>query len=236
MGDLSAQAPRLDDAGRGPMPWGSLSRAGIVAAAKEIARREGMSALTIRRLAADLGASRMAIYRHVTDKDHLVDLVRDAVAEYEVLPADVASGPWHDRLRRIARGMHAELSAYPGLIEVLLSRRTHGPGSLRLADTILGILQDAGLEGDAAVPYYLVFIDLVVGRTQRELHGDPVGTARMAGLAAAAREADGVPRLRAAADALAAADAAAVLDTELSMLVAAVSAAADGPSGSGPSS
>ncbi|MBF6171537.1 TetR/AcrR family transcriptional regulator [Nocardia blacklockiae] len=45
--------------------WGSLQRAQIVAAALDIARAEGIEALTIRRLAAEVGASRMALYRHV---------------------------------------------------------------------------------------------------------------------------------------------------------------------------
>jgi AcrR family transcriptional regulator len=50
-------------------PWGGLGRAQIVDAAMEIARAEGIEALTIRRLATEVGASRMALYRHVPDQD-----------------------------------------------------------------------------------------------------------------------------------------------------------------------
>jgi AcrR family transcriptional regulator len=73
--------------------WGSLGRAQIVAAALDIVRTEGLPALTIRRVAAELDASRMGLYRHVPNKQALIDLVMDAIAEHTVstVRAPVAS-------------------------------------------------------------------------------------------------------------------------------------------------
>jgi AcrR family transcriptional regulator len=203
-------------------PWGSLSRAQIVAAALDIARKEGLQALTIRRLAADLGASRMALYRHVADKDALIDLVMDAIAEHEVVPPASQEGPWSERLRRLAVSLRRELSAYPGLSELLMTRANHGPGALRAVETILGILAEAGLDERDAARYYLMFIDLVFGRINRELHGDPVDRHRTASLLATARERGDFPHLAAAEPHLRAITSEQIFHAELEMLIAAI--------------
>jgi AcrR family transcriptional regulator len=203
-------------------PWGSLTRAQIVAAALDIARKEGLQALTIRRLAADLGASRMALYRHVADKDALIDLVMDAIAEHEVVsPAD-HGGPWPERLRRLAVSMRRELAAYPGLAELLMTRVNHGPGALRAVETLLGILADAGLDERDAARYYLLFIDLVLGRIHRELHGDPVDRHRTASLLAIAHELGDFPHLAAAEPHLRAMTSEDIFHAEIDMLIAAI--------------
>jgi AcrR family transcriptional regulator len=214
------------DGARERRSWGSLSRDQIVAAALRIARADGLAALTIRRLAADLDASRMALYRHVADKDALVSLVLNAVAEQSLPPLPSRDGPWEERLRRLAHGMRAELRAYPGLIEVLMTRYNHGPGALRVVDTILEILADAGLDIGDAARYYLVFIDLVFGRVHREVHGDPVGPERTAGLLDAAG--GEYPHVRAAEPALRGSTAEQIFETELDMFTHAVTATARG--------
>jgi AcrR family transcriptional regulator len=207
--------------------WGSLSRDQIVVAALHIARREGLEALTIRRLAADLDASRMALYRHVADKDALVTLVLNAIAEQSVpsLPPP-GDGPWETRLRRLAHSLRDELRAYPGVIEVLMTRYNHGPGALRAVDSILEILADAGLTTQDAARYYVVFIDLVFGRVHREVHGDPVDPERTASLLRSAREHGALPHIRAAESELRAVTAEQIFATELDMLVHAIAATA----------
>ncbi|MEQ4721578.1 TetR/AcrR family transcriptional regulator C-terminal domain-containing protein [Nonomuraea sp. B19D2] len=205
--------------------WGSLSQARIVAVALEIARTEGMEALTIRRLAADLGASRMALYRHVADKEALVDLVMNAIAEHDVVPPGIDEGPWPHRLRLLATAMRRQLAAYPGVVDVLMTRANHGPGALHLVETILAILADAGLDERQAARHYLIFIDLVLGRLHRELHGDPIAAHRTASLVALADKAGGHPRLRAAEPHLRAVSSEEIFEAELDMLIEAVKAA-----------
>jgi TetR/AcrR family tetracycline transcriptional repressor len=208
--------------------WGSLSQAEIVAAALDIARSEGMAALTIRRLASELGASRMALYRHVADKEALVDLVLNAIAEHDVVPPDIEDGPWQDRLRRLAAGIRRELLTYPGMTDVLISRSYHGPGALHLVETILQVLADAGLDERRSARLYLVFIDLVLGRLHRELHADPVGHHRNANIVAVSERTGGHPRLHAVEPYLRDVTPADVLEAELDMFILAVETAAAG--------
>ncbi|MEU3653990.1 TetR/AcrR family transcriptional regulator C-terminal domain-containing protein [Streptomyces sp. NPDC032161] len=204
--------------------WGSLSRAQIVAAGLEIARNEGMRALTIRRLASDLGASRMALYRHVPDKDALVGLIMDAIAEHDVEPPDLGEGPWQDRLRRLAEAMRRELAVYPGLLDIHMTRAHVGPGALHLVESALDVLADAGLDEEQAARHYLVFADLVLGRLHRELRGDPVDPHRTADLLALAERTGDHPRLAAAAPHLRDVAPGRIFDDELSVLVLAIEA------------
>jgi AcrR family transcriptional regulator len=208
--------------------WGSLSRDQIVACGLRIAREEGMQALTVRHLAAELGASRMALYRHVPDKDGLIDLVMDAIAEHDMVPPGIEEGPWEERLRRLAAGIRRELAAHPGLVDILMTRAHHGQGALRLVDSVLGIFADAGLEGRQAARHYAVFVDLVLGRLHRELHGDPVDRHHTASLLALAEQAGDHPRLRAALPYLRELTAEQVFEDELDMLVLSVKAVATG--------
>ncbi|MFC8663663.1 TetR/AcrR family transcriptional regulator [Streptomyces sp. NPDC057199] len=226
MGSACDEDPPAAGASSGRRAWGSLSRAQIVAAALEIARNEGMHALTIRRLASDLGASRMALYRHVPDKNGLIDLVMNAIAEHDVVPPDIDEGPWQERLRRLADGMRRELAAYPGLVDILVTRANHGPGALRLIETVLDILADAGLDERQAARRYLLFIDLVLGRLHRELLGDPMDHHRTASLLALAEDVGDYPRLRAAGPYLREVTSRQVFDDEIAMLILAIESSA----------
>lgn len=204
--------------------WGSLSQSDIVATAVDLARREGLDALTIRRLAAEIGAGRMSIYRHVPDKDALLDLVANAIAEQHVIPAAALTGPWQDRLRRLARGMRTQLTAFPGFAELIMTRSNHGPGGLRIAETILDILALADLDADGCARFYLVFIDIVLGRAHRESHGDPTTARRNAELFEAAAHSDDTPRLRELTPRLRRMTPDQVFDAELDMIIAAIKA------------
>ncbi|MEU3550314.1 TetR/AcrR family transcriptional regulator C-terminal domain-containing protein [Streptomyces longwoodensis] len=219
------EAGQAADGSRERRAWGSLSRDQIVACGLRIARAEGMQALTVRRLASELGASRMALYRHVPNKDGLLELVMDAIAEYDILPPGLEEGPWEERLRRLAADIRRELSAHPGLIDILMTRAHHGQGALRLVDGLLGILADAGLSERQAVRHYLVFVDLVLGRLHRELHGDPVNHHRTASPTALAEQAGDYARLRAAVPYLLELSPEQVFQDELDMLVLSIRAA-----------
>lgn len=195
--------------------WGSLSRDRIVAAALELARREGVDGVTIRRLAGELGASRMAMYRHVPDKDTLLDLVLDAIAEELAVPTSVNPEAWPERLRLLVHRIRRQLLAYPGLAGLLLRRRDHGPGGHRVAEAVLGTLAEAGLDGRAATRYYLILMDVILGRVLREVHGDPTALAHAGG---------NLPHLRAAAPHLRATTAEEILDAELDIIIRAITA------------
>ncbi|UWM51437.1 TetR/AcrR family transcriptional regulator C-terminal domain-containing protein [Streptomyces carpaticus] len=210
-------------------PWGSLDRDRIIGAALELARTEGIDALTIRRLATEVGASRMALYRHIPDKETLLELVGNAVAEQELLPRAAGDGPWQHRLTSLAQSMRASLTAYPGLAERIIARPSTGRGGLRLAETLLEILAETGLDEPATATWYLVFLDLVQGRARSESRrgGDPTTPERQAPLLdAAARPGAEAPRLRALAPVLNGIGSDRIFDAEIAMLIRAIEAEA----------
>jgi hypothetical protein len=122
--------------------------------------------------------------------------------------------------------MRRELAAYPGLVDILMTRANHGPGALRLVETVLGILADAGLDERRAVRHYVLFIDLVLGRLHRELLGDPMDHHRTASLLALAEEVGEYPRLRAAGPYLREVTSRQVFDDEIAMLILAIESSA----------
>ena len=196
-----------------------------MAAAVGLARREGIAALTIRRLATEVGASRMALYRHVPDKEALLGLVADAIAMDHIRPAEADHGPWPERLRVLAHGMRRELLAYPGIAELIMTRGNHGPGGLRVGEAIAEILAAAGLDERGQARFYLIFLDIVLGRAHREVHGDPTSPDRNARIFDAAQAGSAAPTLKALVPHLRAATAGEIFEAELDMLIGAIHAA-----------
>src|SRR5262245_25957268 len=110
---------RPDRAGRGPRP--AHSRAAIAAAAVRIADAEGLDAVSMRRLAAELGAGATSLYRYVARKDDLLDLMVDAVVG-EGPPPAAPSGDWRADLREIAYSTRALILRHPWAAMLLAGR------------------------------------------------------------------------------------------------------------------
>jgi AcrR family transcriptional regulator len=108
----------------------------IVARAIAIADAEGADALSMRRVAADLGSGTASLYRYVASRDELLDLMIDAVRGEEEPPT--LSGDWRIDLTNVARRLRAALLRHPWLGSELTGRPTLGPNSLRHADVALG--------------------------------------------------------------------------------------------------
>lgn len=135
---------RPERAGRGPRP--AHSRASIAAAAVALADAEGLEAASMRRIAAELGAGTMSLYNYVPKKEHLFDLMVDAVSgEYE-LP-ERPSGDVRADLRLLARQQLAILRRHPWAATVIVSRPSLGPNGLRFVEFFLAALAPAELEG-----------------------------------------------------------------------------------------
>jgi AcrR family transcriptional regulator len=120
-----------------------LTRERIVEAASAIVDAEGLDAVSVRRLAADLGVQGPSLYNHFATMGEILDAVADAV----VALVDVSffrTHEWREALRLWACSYHAALTAHPNIVPVL----AHGPGrrpvALAMADTVYGALIDAG--------------------------------------------------------------------------------------------
>ncbi len=107
----------------------------IVARAITIADTEGLDALSMRRVAGDLGSGTASLYRYVTNRDELLDLMIDTVrGEGE---QSTPTGDWRADLTSIAHAMRAGLLRHPWLAGELTGRPTLGPNSLRATETAL---------------------------------------------------------------------------------------------------
>jgi AcrR family transcriptional regulator len=120
-----------------------LTRERIVEAAAALADAEGLAAVSVRRLAAELGVRGPSLYNHFATKTEILDAVADAVVS-QIDVSFFATHDWREALRLWAQSYHAALSAHPNVVPLL----AHGPGrrpaALAMADAVYGALLDAG--------------------------------------------------------------------------------------------
>lgn len=137
---LEMQAARS----RGPKP--AFSRDKIAATAIKIADAEGIEAVSMRRIAAEMGSGTASLYRYITNKDELLDLMVDAM-----LPEFTLSKPSGDLrmdLRAIVSRGRKMILAHPWMISISTYRSSLGPNTLRWLELILGLLDGHGLDID----------------------------------------------------------------------------------------
>jgi AcrR family transcriptional regulator len=126
-----------------------LTRDRIVDAAVGLVDEAGLDALTMRAVGKRLGAGTMSLYRHVSGREELLDLVLQAMAA-ELSPAAL-SGDWRADLTTIAREVRAGLLRRPHLTVLLTSRAGRGRAELPELDRTLGVLRSAGFGRRGAV-------------------------------------------------------------------------------------
>jgi AcrR family transcriptional regulator len=111
-----------------------------------IADAEGLQAVSMRRIAGELGSGTTSLYRYITKKDELLDLMLEAVLGREKLPK--SSGGWRADLRRIAYYMRAVTLRHPWTISLSTFRSAMGANSLRCLELTLGVIDNHGLDID----------------------------------------------------------------------------------------
>ncbi|MDO8202154.1 TetR/AcrR family transcriptional regulator, partial [Conexibacter sp. JD483] len=121
------------DARREPRSRG-LTRERVVAAAIEIADREGLDAVSIRRLAAALATRPMSLYDHFETKDDLHGLMYDAVVQEALVADDEIPLDWREALRLLARHSRATALRHPWLVSALGRDSRFGPATVRHLD------------------------------------------------------------------------------------------------------
>jgi AcrR family transcriptional regulator len=133
-------------------PTEAVSRSGltprrITDAAIAVADAEGIDALTIRRVAGDLGVSPMALYPHIAGRAELVELMLDAVAAevYADGPPPADAPDWRGRVTRVAHANWAYHLAHPWTVEVSPGRPVPGPGVSAKYEAELGAFEGIGL-------------------------------------------------------------------------------------------
>ena len=144
-----------------------LSKERIIQAAIDVADRDGLQALTMRRLGADLGVEAMAVYKHVSGKDDILDGMVELVVSLIETPAHGMD--WRDAMRRRARSARDVLTRHSWAIGLLDSRRSMGPNQLRYVDSVLGTLRSAGFSIDDAAHAFSLLDSYVYGHVVQEM-------------------------------------------------------------------
>jgi AcrR family transcriptional regulator len=119
-----------------------LSRARVLQAAVTLAGAGGIEALTMRRLGQELGVEAMSLYKHVANKEDLLDGMVDVVfGEIELPPTDT---DWRTAMHRRAVSVRSALTRHPWATPLMQSRSRPGPATLRHHDAVIGTLRTAG--------------------------------------------------------------------------------------------
>jgi AcrR family transcriptional regulator len=153
-----AQPPRRD---RG------LSRAEIVSAAIAVADAEGPEAISMRRVAREVGAGAMSLYWYVSSKEELLDLMLDAIdAEIEV---PEPSGDWRADLGAFAHQTRDALRRHGWAVGFIGTRPPSGPNDVRNLERLLSLLDGLGVEDVRLIMgIFMTVATFVIGAVVRE--------------------------------------------------------------------
>lgn len=125
-----------------------LSRATVVAAAVRAADEQGLAAVSMRSLAESLRVVPMALYKHVCDKEDLLDAMVDAViGEFDIPPAD-AERAWQDQMRAALWGARRAVLAHPWVRSAIESRTARTPSVLGHMESVTNLCLRAGFTPD----------------------------------------------------------------------------------------
>jgi AcrR family transcriptional regulator len=127
---------------RGPRP--GLSADAIVAAAVRVADAEGFDAVSMARVARELGFTTMSLYRHVASKEELLQLMWNA-STFGAEELDLEGGGWRPRLRKWAIAQREVLDRHPWITQMPMASPPVGPNSLHFVERGLETLDGTGL-------------------------------------------------------------------------------------------
>ena len=218
-----------------PPPTGrrpALTREQVLTAALKIVDEGGVEALSMRRLGQALDRNPMAIYRHASDKDALLDGVVEHVAAELITPREPDSngnGDWEAVLRRTAHTFRRVALAHPRALPLLLTRPLSGPlalrplGTLQLLEELLELFSTAGFDQPGALHAARLFTGFLYGHVLHELQEqihNPDEIDDLLRLGLQRLPITQFPRLRSLATVLASYDGAAELDEGLTIVLA----------------
>ncbi len=142
-----------------------LTREAVVARALEIGNAEGLEAVSLRRLAQELGVTPMALYRHVRDKQDLINAMTEVVLEG--IDATVGLRPemtWIERIRLFIDNYKEQIDARPLALPLSIAYNAEGPpGFWKVLEDLLAILLDAGFGRREAIVLIRMISNLLAG-------------------------------------------------------------------------
>jgi AcrR family transcriptional regulator len=127
--------------------------------ALQIGDREGLAAVSFRRLAAELGVTPMAVHHHVNDRDGLHTAMLTALMDdFDVLEGVDPELPWPERLRAAVLSIHDFNRRHPVLGQLLVTGAPRPSAAFRTTERLIGLLLEAGFQPPMAVEVARVVI------------------------------------------------------------------------------
>jgi TetR/AcrR family tetracycline transcriptional repressor len=154
-----------------------LDRETVVRTALTLIDRDGLQALSMRRLARELGVEAMSLYYHVRNKEDLLDACIEEVSASMDLSGMHARGPWRERLKAGLGAYRALAQAHPQLFALVGHRPVRRLEVLRPVEVALGVLADAGFTAAQSMRAFRIINSFVYGYALSELTGLAVQTA-----------------------------------------------------------
>jgi AcrR family transcriptional regulator len=154
------------------------TREQIAAAALRIADQDGFDAVTMKRIAGELGAGTMTVYYYVRNKTDVVALMHDAILASVLIPGPELPGGWRDAVAAIARRTRQVLMAHPWSL-ASLGDAQFGPNALRHLEQSLAAVAGTGLPAAARLELLAAVDDYVVGNAVHSV--ESLARARAAG-------------------------------------------------------
>jgi AcrR family transcriptional regulator len=161
---------RQERSGRGPAP--EHSRVQIAAAAVELADAGGLGAVSMRKVAAAIGAGAASLYRYVETRDELLELMADAAAG-EIDVSRPPSGDWRADLVALAHGIREVYRRHPWILDIAPGRVALGPSTVDVLEYALTTMQDLEVPAGPKIEAFALvngFVALLV-RTEMALGG-----------------------------------------------------------------
>jgi AcrR family transcriptional regulator len=133
-----------------------------------LADEGGIESLTMRRIGQELGVEAMALYRHVANKEAIVDGIVDLVFSEIDLPS--AEADWKTAMRQRAISVREVLSRHRWAVGLMESRTNPGPSNMRHHDAVIGNLRSAGFDMAMAAHAYSVLDSYIYGFAQTQMN------------------------------------------------------------------
>ncbi len=146
-----------------------LTQDAIVQAALVVLERDGLDALSMRHVAAELGLQAASLYWHVRNKEELLDLLADAALAG--MDLSVVAGGWREQVRVLAHRYRALLKSRRDVPRLIAGRFVVGRHASTMTEHVLGVFREAGFSpGGAAAAMYLLSVTYVQGFVLQEMN------------------------------------------------------------------
>ncbi|PSL54111.1 TetR family transcriptional regulator [Saccharothrix carnea] len=161
----------------------SLTTSALAAATLAVLDRDGLAALSMRAVAAELGMGTMSLYRYVADRDELEALaVEHMMSRVDTVPPKKAL--WDKQIAVLVERIRAAIAAHPNAVPLTMAHRHRCPSLLRWSESVLEVLTRAGFTGEQRVIALRALLAYLIGATEIEHRGplSGLGTEAMAAM------------------------------------------------------